>query len=272
MQMLFALLAAISASTTSPLPPGNGVLAPPRHGGIYVVAHRGAHDGVPENTIAAYQRAVDMGVDFVEVDLRETKDGAIVSVHNATVDAYTKDATGPVKSFTLAQLKALDIGSRVGPEWKNERIPTFQEIIAVTRGKCGIYLDLKDAPVAKLLEIIKQHAIEREVIWYAGPAQQKEVAQHCPQCIPMPDPGLEAFLPMTLKAHQPKVIASDVDHATPSFIQTCHDAGAIVIADDNGPADWEAMLAAGVDGIQTDEPAQLIAYLKQHPRSNPQAP
>ena len=259
---MLVLVAALLLAA-SPLPPGNGVLPPPKHGGVYVVAHRGAHDGVPENTVAAYRRAAEMGVDFVEVDLRETKDGAIVSVHNAKVDAYTKDAQGPVKSFTLEELRAMDIGSRVSPAWKDERIPTFDEIIEAVKGKCGIYLDLKDAPVAKLLEIIRCHGVERDVIWYAGPAQQKEVARLCPECLPMPDPGMEAFLGLILKEHKPKIIASSVGQASASFVRRCHEAGAIVIADDKGPSDWEGMLAKGIDGIQTDEPAELIAFLQQ---------
>lgn len=256
-------LIALCMVAAGPLPLGNGVLTPPKHGGIYVVAHRGAHDGVPENTLAAYRRAAEMGVDFVEVDLRETKDGHIVSVHNATVDSYTKDAKGPVKSFTLAELKAMDIGSRIAPEWRDERIPTFDEILDTIKGKCGIYLDLKDAPVAKLLEIIRRHGMEREVIWYAGPGQQKEVAKLCPECHPMPDPGMEAFLGLILRDHKPKIVASSVDQASEAFVKKCHEAGAIVISDDKGPQDWENMLAIGMDGIQTDEPAQLIEFLKK---------
>jgi glycerophosphoryl diester phosphodiesterase len=62
-------------------------LRAPRNGNVYVVAHRGAHDGVPENTLAAYQRAIDMGCDFVEIDVRTTRDGVLVSIHNSTIEA-----------------------------------------------------------------------------------------------------------------------------------------------------------------------------------------
>jgi glycerophosphoryl diester phosphodiesterase len=67
------------------------VLPESRHGGVYVVAHRGAHNGIPENTLAAYEAAIEMGVDFVEVDLRTTKDGYIVSIHNKQIDSYVTD-------------------------------------------------------------------------------------------------------------------------------------------------------------------------------------
>ena len=98
-------------------------LRQPKNAGIYVIAHRGAHIGIPENTLAAYQKAIDIGADFVEIDLRTTRDSGFVSIHNRTVDAYLNGITGEVAEFTLAELRALDIGSRLGPEWRGTRIP-----------------------------------------------------------------------------------------------------------------------------------------------------
>ena len=141
------------------------VLKPPKHGGVYVVAHRGAHIGIPENSIPAYRKAIALGVDFVEVDIRTTKDGQFVSVHNREIDAYVPGASGMIKDFTLAELKAFDIGSRVGLEWEGTKIPTFEEILELCQGKCGIYLDLKEAPVKPLIELIKVYGMEREVLW-----------------------------------------------------------------------------------------------------------
>ncbi|MBI3118815.1 MAG: glycerophosphodiester phosphodiesterase family protein, partial [Candidatus Hydrogenedentes bacterium] len=152
----------------------DSTLPPPKHGGVYVVAHRGAHEGIPENTLAAYRKAIELGADFVEIDVRTTKDGKFVSVHNGSVDAYTKDKKGAVRDLTLEELKALDIGSRIGPEWKEERIPTFEEILEVCKDKIGIYLDLKDAPVAELVPIIKAHGMEKNILWYADPSELKE--------------------------------------------------------------------------------------------------
>jgi len=60
------------------------VLPPPKNGVMYVVAHRGAHKGIPENTLAAYAKAIEFGCDFVEIDVRTTKDGVLVSIHNET--------------------------------------------------------------------------------------------------------------------------------------------------------------------------------------------
>lgn len=235
----------------------------PRHGGIYVAAHRGAHQGIPENTVAAYKKAVELGVDFIEVDARLSKDGVLVSVHNADVDAYTKGAVkGKVKDFTLAELKAMDIGSRVGPEWKNERIPTLEEALAVCQGKVGVYLDLKEAPVAQVVDLLRKYNMERDTLWYADVNELKELAKICPEGLAMPDPPSAADLPEILKTLQPPASAPAYNLVTPEYIKQCHEAGVMVLVDEEGKESWDKLLGLGVDGIQTDFPEELIKYLE----------
>lgn len=239
-----------------------GALEAPRQGGVYVVAHRGAHEGIPENTLPAYAKAIEIGADFVEVDIRTTKDGKFVSIHNATIDGYAEGASGRVKEMTFDQLRALDVGSRVGPDWAGTRIPSFEEILDLCRGKIGIYLDLKDAPVAPLVEMIRARGMEGQVLWYAGRAQLRELANVCPECVPMPDPGPEKNLAKLLQESKPKVVASVWKEYSKTFAESCHAAGAIVIVDDGGPKTWDKMLEWGTEGIQTDQPAELIKTLK----------
>jgi len=255
--LLIGLINCVCASK-KPLP-----LKPPKQGGIYVVAHRGAHEGIPENTLPAYQKAIDLGVDFVEIDVRTTQDGKLVSMHNSTIDAYVPGASGKVSDFTLAELRALDVGSRVGPEWAGAQIPTFEEILDLCQGRCGIYLDLKQAPVAPLVELIKARGMEHDVIWYADVDELEELKKLCPECIPMPDPGPETHLAALIQRLQPTVIASSWKHLSPNFVQACHDAGALVIVDEETPDCWQDMLTWGTDGIQTDHPAELIDLLKR---------
>ena len=259
----------LASMTFSVAPEERAALAPPRHGGVYVVAHRGAHRGIPENTLAAYQKAIELGVDFVEIDVRTTKDGRFVSVHNSTIDAYVLDgATGKVADFTLDELRALDVGSRVGPQWSKEKIPTLEEILDLCKGKVGIYLDLKDAPVDPIVRMIRERGMERDVLWYAGPEELRQVRAQCPNCIVMPDPGPEENLPALIEEFHPQVVATVWRHHTPSLVQRCHAAGAIVIVDEGHvapPEDvrcWEQALEWGTDGIQTDYPEELIAFLK----------
>ena len=235
----------------------------PRQGGVYVVAHRGAHEGIPENTLAAYAKAIELGADFVEIDTRATKDNHIVSMHNSTVDDYTKDAKGPVGGFTLAELKSMDIGSRVGPEWKNERIPELGEILDLCRGKIGIYIDLKAAPIDQIVKMLRERGMERDAVWYTSGSETVKLKELCPECLPMPEPGEERDLKHLFDTVKPPVIASSFEGLTLSFVETCHKNAASVIVDDGGPGSWDKMLEWKVDGIQTDRPAALIKLLKE---------
>lgn len=242
-----------------------------KNGNVYVIAHRGVHDGIPENSIAAYQKAIDLGCDFVEIDVRTTKDNKFVSVHNATIDAYVIGKTGKVRDFTLAELLALDIGEKIGDNWKNTRIPTFEEILKLCQGKIGIYLDLKSADPEPLIELIRKYNMEVHIVWYVSAAAHKtlmEIKYNCPKCLIMPDPGREQNIEKVSVAYQPKVIASDMGNLSKSFVEKAHNAKAMVFTDDNedDPTKWEKewkmIIDWGTDGIQTNQPEALIRYIK----------
>lgn len=260
---IICLLSITSINCTGPKRESIKALSPPKGGDVYVVAHRGAHIGIPENTLAAYEAAIAMGVDFIEVDLRTTRDGHIVSIHNKDIDSYvTNGEQGLVSEMTLEQLKQLDIGSRICPHWSNERIPTFEEILGLCKGRVGIYLDLKEASVEKLVNVVKKWDMAGHILWYANFDELERIAELCPECILMPDPGPEENLPKVVERFQPSVIAAVWRYYSQSFAVKCHRAGAIVIVDESAPTCWEDALEWDSDGIQTDNPAQLIAFLK----------
>ena len=235
---------------------------------ILTLLHIGEeHNGIPENTIAAYQKAIDLGCDYVEIDLRKTKDGRFVSVHNETVDAYTEgEVTGKVNDFTLAELKELNIGKRVGPGWENERIPTFEEILQLCKGRIGIYLDLKEPDVKAQIDLIKSYGMERDIIWYIPASYMEVILQvksYCSQCIVMPDPGKEKNIIKVIEKAEPKVLATDIGELSASFVRTAHQNDVKVFTDDQKASieEWEQILQWGTDGIQTDQPEKLIELL-----------
>ena len=106
------------------------------------VAHRGATAYAPENTIAAFDLAVDMKADYIEIDVQRSKDGELVLIHDTTVDRTT-DGTGKVGDLTFKQLRSLDAGSWKGEQFTGEPIPTFEEVLDLYRGKVGILIELK---------------------------------------------------------------------------------------------------------------------------------
>ncbi|CAH0344305.1 glycerophosphodiester phosphodiesterase family protein [Bacillus sp. CECT 9360] len=107
------------------------------------IAHRGASGYAPENTIAAFDKAVEMKSDYIEIDVQRTKDGELVIIHDNKVDRTT-DGTGYVKDLTFDQIRNLDAGSWKGEEFTGEKVPTFDEILDRYRGRTGILIELKN--------------------------------------------------------------------------------------------------------------------------------
>ena len=107
-----------------------------------VVAHRGGAGLAPENTLAAFRMALEVGADAIELDVRLTRDGRVAVIHDRTVDRTT-GGRGPVGSYTLAELKALDAGSWFGPQYLGERVPTLEEVFDAVPGDFPVYVEMK---------------------------------------------------------------------------------------------------------------------------------
>src|SRR5438067_4161319 len=109
---------------------------------VVAIAHRGEHLHHPENTIPAFQEAIRLGADFIEVDVRTTADGKLVLSHDGKVDRRT-NGQGDVAKMTFDEVRALDAGIKSGPQFARTKVPTFDEALDLARGKIGIYVDVK---------------------------------------------------------------------------------------------------------------------------------
>ena len=114
---------------------------------IYVAAHRGLCARYPENTMESFRAAVEIGVDQIELDVRLTKDGEAVIIHDDTVDR-TANASGKVIDMTLAELRELDFGIKKGPAFAGAKIPTFREFMEYIKDHPTMTVDveLKEYP------------------------------------------------------------------------------------------------------------------------------
>ncbi len=151
-----------------------------------LVAHRGASAYAPENTLAAYRLAIEMGADFIEQDLEVTRDGVLICLHDASLERTTNVAkvfpdrfativvdgkprkTWLANDFTLAEIKRLDAGSWFNASFAGERVPTFDEAVALVKGKAGLYPELKTPEMYLLrgvnLERLMEAALDRNVL------------------------------------------------------------------------------------------------------------
>lgn len=106
-------------------------------------AHRGDWRNAPENSLQAVQRCIDLGLDIVEVDLRKTRDGHLILMHDKTLERTTT-GTGKVSDHTLAEIRQLHLKNPLGIETR-QPVPTLEEALALTRGKILIFLDKAEA-------------------------------------------------------------------------------------------------------------------------------
>lgn len=136
----------------------------------FVIGHRGAAAQAPENTIAGVRKAIELGADFVEIDVQRSADGDLVVMHDRTVDRTT-NGTGPVAELSTAALQALDAGSSFSADFAGERVPTLDEMLSLVENKVSpsggdftLAVEVKDPEnFPGIAEQIAQTLAERQV-------------------------------------------------------------------------------------------------------------
>src|SRR5215469_12774198 len=224
---------------------------------IVVIAHRGEHLQHAENTMEAFQGAVDAGADFFELDVRTTADHRLVLMHDATVDRMTGQK-GEVAQMTFDVIRSLSV--------HGSRVPTFEEVLDFAHGKIGVYVDCKYIVPADLVNALKKSDMSSRVVIYGGAAFLRDVAKLNPELKMMPEASSVEHLQSLLEAMPLKVVAFDARDFLDPVIAVARKAGTDIYVDRLGPADneasWQDAIERGATGIQTDHPAQLVGYLK----------
>ena len=250
-----------------------------------VIAHKGASGYAPENTMAAFQLALDMGVDMIAIDVRNTKDEEIVVFHDETLDRTTS-GSGFVHDYTLEEIKQLDAGSWFDSKFGEERVPTLKEVLDLVDGKCKVVVEIKhqDHPhyhdfSQKLIDIIRQE--ENGFDWVILESYENDYLEEAHAyderiqtkqlLIGEESTPLLAFyvesrmhLGRSEKADQMKALNPHFATLSPRRIFRMHARGYKVYTYTvNEPDEMIKMLNMGVDGIITDYPDKLIEIRRQ---------
>lgn len=138
---------------------------------VKVIAHRGASALAPENTLAAFEKALYLGVDGIELDVQLTRDGELVVCHDERVDRTT-DGVGLVKDFSLTEIKRLDAGSWFGASYRGERIPTLGEVLELIKHKQVLLnIEIKSGVIvypdieSKVIDLLERYSyIEQAIV------------------------------------------------------------------------------------------------------------
>lgn len=231
--------------------------------GFIVIAHRGSHLVKPENSIAAIEEAIELGADYVEIDLRTTHDGHLVLIHNETVD-HTTSGKGRIQDLSLDEVAKLTLNAKDGHLYS---IPSFREALKVCKNRINIYLDFKEADVAQAYKEIKAAGMEKQVLVYLNKAEQYTLWR-----VVAPQMPLMSGLPKLIKKEEmitflDKMPLEATDNISdPTLFAALKESGLSVFLDvqmaDEDPVKWKAAMDKGVQGVQTDHPEALIRYLK----------
>lgn len=240
---------------------------------VETVAHRGAAGYAPENTMAAFQKGVDMKADYIEIDVQQTKDGELVVIHDVTLDRTT-NGTGYVKDHTLEEIRQLDAGSYFAPEFAGEKVPTFEEVLDEFRGKTGILIELKatyyypgiEQKVADALKERNMHLPNNEKIIVQS--FEFESMKKMDELLPTVPVGLLTGRATDLSEEKLNEFASYAEYVNPSKSLVNSSLVNEVHERDMGIMAWtvrkkeevQPLLDAGVDGIITDYPDYTPAH------------
>jgi glycerophosphoryl diester phosphodiesterase len=138
-------------------------------GKVLVIGHRGALGYAPENTMASFEKGLECGADLLEFDIRMSRDGALIVMHDASV-SRTTDGHGRIEDMTLAEIKKLDAGSWFGSQYRGERVPTLIEVLDWAKGRVSLVIEIKRDPQSipgieqKLIEALNDRSMIDEVI------------------------------------------------------------------------------------------------------------
>ncbi|HVC00505.1 MAG TPA: glycerophosphodiester phosphodiesterase family protein [Candidatus Dormibacteraeota bacterium] len=239
-----------------------------------VIAHRGASAHAPENTLAAFALAAGMGASFIETDLRCTRDGRFVLLHDARVNRTT-DGRGRLTQLELGKVRRLDAGSWFGRAFAGERIPTLEEGLALA-GELGlgIYLEMKipldTAPLSALAREFRPSDLDRVVFLSFRPAVLRAVQAVEPRSQTALLLRRARTSVVAAGAAGIRILAPHRKRMTKRLVGQARRAGLDVVTwTVNRRREMRKMLALGVDGIMTDWPDRLVEVLREKDKTWP---
>jgi len=242
---------------------------------IMKIAHRGTTIHGPENTLPAFETAIEKGMEYVEIDVRFTSDGVPVVIHDATVDRTT-NGVGKVSDFTLSELKELDAGSWFADEFVGTQIPTLEETLELTQGRICIQWHTIERPNKASIELFRRFGFDRECLLIGigrrgggdiNLATARRVVNFWPDAplmLPIKDPA--EIKPILQNFPNIRAISVRRNHLFPEFIDTAHAEGLLVITSAIGQSDralfYQNIIELGADMFMLDYIDDFYTYLE----------
>lgn len=229
---------------------------------LLIIAHRGDSSEAPEHTMPSYEKAINSGADFIEIDLRITKDDQLIVMHDEAVDRTT-NGIGKVSGYTLDELKKLDAGSWFNEDYKGEKVVTLEEIFDRFKTDANYYIETRTVDnqtvmEKKLLKILSERQLLDKVVIQSFSSESLKLVHKLDKDIPLVLLCKDAEVPY-LKLNEINQYAIGiglngklVDEA---FVGRMHEANLVVhtfFDKKNEKKQIEEVVSYGVDGVFTD--------------------
>jgi len=232
---------------------------------VTITAHRGASGVAPENTMAAFRKAVEQKADCIELDVQLSKDDRVVVLHDTTLKRTT-NGRGKVADLTLEELKALDAGLWFSDDFKGERIPALDEVLAFARGKIDLNIEIKKQEkvavvVDKVVDLVAAFAMQDNCRITSFDPLVLGLVKVRNEALRV---GLIAGKRLTKKQLQERweMLSLHYHFVNQKIVDHCRQSGCELHAwTVNEIADMEKMVTLGVDGIITNHPERLRRLL-----------
>lgn len=231
-----------------------------------LIAHRGASGEAPENTLAAFQRAIELKSDFVELDIQFYRAGKAVVIHDETVERTT-NGRGRIAEMSLEEIRKLDAGSWFGAHFAGEKIPTLEDVIELVKpSSTQLLIEIKkgkDLPVGfakTLVQVTRTHQMISRVIVQSFDHEAVQLVKTAEPSITTaavidyrsPDPVSQ------VKAAGAEILAIKWTLTTRNIVESAHQNGVrVFVWTVNQTENLQKMLALRVDGIITNYPARF---------------
>ncbi|MFN0120663.1 MAG: glycerophosphodiester phosphodiesterase [Blastocatellia bacterium] len=233
-----------------------------------VIAHRGASAVEPENTLRAFETAMRMGAEMIELDLQLTRDGRVIVLHDETLDRTTS-LKGRADQMAFADIRKADAG-------KGERVPSLEETLELTRGHCRLYLEIKDARAgAETVRIVRRMGLTNAVMIASFEIELMRQLGRDIHDIELGiiignatlDPRVrwrESFPWLAFRHFNYQVLSVRVGLCFSGLARRVRQAGKrLYVWTADTEQDYARMTTRGVDGICTNIPDKLIRWLDQ---------
>lgn len=235
---------------------------------IEVVVHRGANFLAPENTLPSARAALKYGAEWIELDVRKSKDGVLYNLHDETLDRTT-DGHGPIHLVTSSEIERLDAGSWFGPAFRGLKVPRIETMLDSLKGKANVFFDVKKGtPVADLVKLVRAKGFEKNsFFWFADAKMVPEFVKLAPEMkIKVNASDIEGIKKWQTVC-RPSYVEIEPENITKNLVNYCHKNGILVMAAiQNGNEEaYKKAIQAQPDLVNIDQPelwARVVAESK----------